>query len=223
MISHEHKCIFIHIPKTAGTSIEKKLGHFTTLKREVQDHTYVKDIEPLSLADLISIALSGRIKYVAKELRNQLTGKSQRLTKEQFDSYYKFAFVRNSWSRVFSWYQNVMRDPLHQEENNVKPDVSFEYFVKHHLNGYLIQSQMVWLKNNKGQLPFDFIGRFETLNQDFSHVCQVLKLDDAELPKLVTGTHSSSSYVDEYTDETRKIVADHFAEEIEYFKFEFGQ
>lgn len=223
MVSHEHKCIFIHIPKTAGTSIEKKLGHFKTLKREVQDHTYVKDIEPLALADLISIALSGRIKYVAKEFRNQLTGKSQRLTKEQFDSYYKFAFVRNSWSRVFSWYQNVMRDPLHQEENNVKPDISFDYFVKNHLNGYLIQSQMVWLKNNKGQLPFDFIGRFETLNHDFSHVCQELKLDDAELPKLVTGQHSSSSYVDEYTDETRKIVADHFAEEIKYFKFEFGQ
>ncbi len=223
MISHKHRCVFIHIPKTAGTSIEKKLGHFTKLERAVQDHTYLMDIEPLTLADLFSIAASGRMKYVLKEARNRLLGKSHRISREQFDSYYKFTIVRNSWSRVFSWYQNVMRDHLHQEENNVSPGVSFEYFVKNHLDGYLIQSQLVWLKDNKGNLPLDFIGRFENLRQDFDHVCEVLKLDDAELPKLVTGSHSGASYVDEYSDETRKIVADHFAEEIDYFKFEFGQ
>ena len=26
MISHEHKCVYIHIPKTAGTSVEKHFG-----------------------------------------------------------------------------------------------------------------------------------------------------------------------------------------------------
>ena len=41
MISHKHKykCIFIHIPKCAGTSIEKALGHFELYNgRGRQDH-----------------------------------------------------------------------------------------------------------------------------------------------------------------------------------------
>ena len=46
MISHEHKCIFIHIPKCAGTSIESALGHlnnYTGINR--QDHRTIRMIE----------------------------------------------------------------------------------------------------------------------------------------------------------------------------------
>lgn len=45
MISKEHSCIFIYNFKTGGTSIERKLGHFDELKRDVQDHRTIKDIE----------------------------------------------------------------------------------------------------------------------------------------------------------------------------------
>lgn len=48
MISKEKKFIFIHNFKTGGTSIEKKLGHFDTLQRDVQDHRTIKDIELLT-------------------------------------------------------------------------------------------------------------------------------------------------------------------------------
>ena len=47
MISHKHKCIYIHIPKTAGTSIEYKFGHFKELKRGVQDHRTIGEMEPV--------------------------------------------------------------------------------------------------------------------------------------------------------------------------------
>jgi hypothetical protein len=46
MISHEYKCIFVHIPKTAGSSIEQKLGWFDELKWGVQDHRTIREIEP---------------------------------------------------------------------------------------------------------------------------------------------------------------------------------
>lgn len=45
MINHKYKCIFIHIPKCAGTSIESALGHYED-KRGSQDHRTITDIQP---------------------------------------------------------------------------------------------------------------------------------------------------------------------------------
>ena len=46
MISHKYKCIFIHIPKCAGTSIEQALGHFDEYSgRGRQDHRTIRMIE----------------------------------------------------------------------------------------------------------------------------------------------------------------------------------
>ena len=44
MISHKHKCIFIHISKCAGTSIEYALGvDIENYKAEENDHRAIKD------------------------------------------------------------------------------------------------------------------------------------------------------------------------------------
>ena len=222
MVSHEHKCIFIHIPKTAGTSIEKKLGHFEELTRGVQDHSPIKNLEPLTPLDLVRIAGQGRIKYALKDIRNTFRGTNPRLSPHDYASYYKFAFVRNSWSRAYSWYKNVIRDEEHQRNNGVTRDISFKEFVKNHLGSHLIQSQMSWITDHRGQVPLDFIGRFENLQEDFAHVCEVLKLGDSDLPKLVAGS-GKSSYTDAYDDETRAIIATRYAEEIDYFGFKFGE
>ena len=46
MISHEYKCIFIHIPKCAGTSIESAFGHLDGhAGRHGQDHRPIRMIE----------------------------------------------------------------------------------------------------------------------------------------------------------------------------------
>ena len=48
MISHKYKCIYIHIPKTAGSSVEKKLGLYNELSWGVQDHRTIRDIQPIT-------------------------------------------------------------------------------------------------------------------------------------------------------------------------------
>lgn len=99
MISHQLRCIFIHIPKTGGTSIEQKLGHFQRYARRVQDHRTVREIEPESaraLARLLRqpVAHLSRRAHLRRYIGQFVPGCLE-LTPEQYQAHYKFSMVRN--------------------------------------------------------------------------------------------------------------------------------
>ncbi len=219
MISHTHKCIFVHIPKTAGTSIEKKLGHFETLERSVQDHRSIRELEPFALHHLKSIP-SRYDSYFLKHIRNNFRGQPSP-SRHQYDSYFKFTIVRNTWSRIFSWYRNVMRDEHHRQNRNITSDLDLKSFLMHCPDDWPLRSQLYWIQDSRGQVAMDFIGRFENLANDFKHIGETLGLPDPELPQLIAG--DGTKYVDSYTPDTIDWVRNRYAEEIEFFGFEFGE
>jgi len=89
MILHDKKIIFIHIPKTGGTSIEHFLNH---------GHVHVKDLD------------SDRGLGFCKKQNRWLQHFSlpeyyyKHKNGKDITHYYSFAFVRNPWDRaVSSW------------------------------------------------------------------------------------------------------------------------
>ena len=222
MISHTHQCIFVHIPKAAGSSIEQKLGFFDKLADGVQDHRTIREIEPFPASKWLDSkywpSLSGRVKGIIRKRRH--------VSAQNYHDYYKFTFVRNSWARAYSWYRNVMRGPQHQKKLKVSPDCTFKDFIKYHLdNNWALESQLDWIRDAQGNIPLDFIGRFENLNQDFEQVCQAIGMDDPTLPKLlkVHQGNGAQSYIEAFDAESKDIIAKVFEEEIAYFNFEFGE
>lgn len=220
MISHDYCCIFIHIPKTAGTSIEKKLGLHADIRPGGQDHRSIREIEPMPAYGIWGARNLVDLRFVGYRVRSKLKGRDM-VTPDQFQSYYKFTFIRNPWSRVYSWYKNVMRFEPHRKRLGVPDDCSFKDFLSFDFDQGALRPQTYWIRDSKGRNRMDFIGRFENLSEDFAHVCDVLQIGDPSLPKLIVG--DGSHYTDYYDEKSREIVRQKYQEEIELFNFKYGQ
>ena len=74
-----------------------------------------------------------------------------------------------------------------------------------------------------GDLAVDFLGRFETLDQDLQFALDQVGLSTAEaLPDAKTRFRPGSvPYRDHYDEDTRTIVADWYASEIKLLGYEF--
>ncbi len=157
MISHKHKCIFIHIPKTAGMSIENSFLQSLGLKF-YQDqcppllliHNKNKSVGPPSLAHLTPDQYL-EYSYISNEL---------------FDNYFKFSFIRNPWARAVSIFKYFKYHRM----------LSFEAFMEHRFPELweerydFVMPQVNFLYDQNGKQLVDFIGRFENLKGDFEVV-----------------------------------------------------
>jgi len=200
MINHKHKCIFIHIPRTAGTSIE--LG--------------------------ISGSPNNNHKYKYKHL---IASYAKEIYGEYWDDYFKFSFVRNPWSRIAS--MNKFPDFYGVKMHDGKLEISGyhrkfnEFELDPRTDCDLIEignsiPNSVYLNILNEEL--DFIGKFENKEKDYAYVCNQIGLQNTKFPLWNANVSSTNKhYTEYYDDETRQLVAEKFAKDIEYFGYEFGE
>ena len=75
------------------------------------------------------------------------------------------------------------------------------------------------MSDEEGAVIVDFIGRFENLNEDTGTVFRNLGISGASLPHNNSSHHRD--YRSYYTEETRDLVAERYARDIEFFGYEF--
>lgn len=230
MVSHKHKCIFIHIPKTGGSSVEMKLGLFEKLEWGVQDHRTIRAFQPVTLPIVLKfmfVRLMGMRRspkgYVGKYiLKDYLRlGKNSRLTQKAYNNYFKFTIVRNPWARVFSWYLAVMHDPRHGVEKK-----DFTTFLKENKDNWALKPQLYWIRDLNHEIGMDYIVRFEELQKGMTEVLEHLKIADTTLPHLLDRSQGKDpgqhkDYREAYNSAMIDIVAKRYKEEINIFNYRF--
>ena len=207
MISHEHKCIFIHLPKVGGATIEHELTgyswHLTKVNGLKAQH------EPaISLKDHYS---------------------------DWWDGYFKFSFVRNPWNLLVSNYLWAKREYRGGPPNppltaktlkhfilNIEKEVKRANFLGRKSKAIWACDQYSFLSDSGGRICMDYIGRLENFEKDFSYVTEKIGVISKKLPHKNKNKHKHKHYTEYYDDETRQIVAEKYAKDIEYFNYEFG-
>jgi hypothetical protein len=212
-VSHQHRCIFVHIPKTGGTSIETALNMFHGWREENREAMFGLVQSPELLAK----------GWVTRFLQHLSMGELRELLPPALTAdYLSFAWVRNPWDRMVSTYFNKDPDMVQQARSQGidLTELSFRDFLERtaEVSHVHLLEQTRFVTDERGRIIVDFIGRFETLAADFRTLCERLRIQPS-LPHRNASTHGH--YRQYYTAETRAMVAARYGRDIEMFGYDF--
>lgn len=223
MISHQYNFIFIHIPKCAGTSLEKAFGHFSDFEgRDGQDHRTIRTVNPYiqpfnyfkskeNLGELLR-TIYWKV-FSATNPKSNL-----KLSKNEYEDYFKFTIVRNPYTRAYSWYKNVIRDPIHRKSYNVDEGTSFEEFLQENIGKSALRKQSYWLKDYNGIIKMDQVIKFEDLEGGFKELCLNLGVTGLNLPHEIKG--QTEDYLNSYNENTKRLIKEFYKEDFELFGYD---
>jgi hypothetical protein len=232
MLSLEYRFIFVHIPKVAGQSIERAFLKLHGLSWENRAPLLLRPNDDPALGPPRLAHLKAS-EYVS----------CGHVTQQQFDEFFKFAFVRNPWSRLVSVYRYL----------GLAEDMPFKKFLVEKFAGddqwehrLFRVPQYDFLFDADDRRLVDYVGRLENLQSDFGEVCRTIGIAPLDLPHVnETGKNRTAmnsfkqvlkrispfhriydehAYYTEYYDyESIEIVERLYSRDIKTFGYTFGE
>lgn len=206
IVSHQHRFVFVAIPKTGTHSVRQAL----------RAHLGPDDIEQVGLF------VNKRFPYdeLAQIKHGHLSLQQVRpfLREENFKNYFKFAFVRNPYDRFVSYCAFMTRngDMFSRDPTAVMRHMLFVEPPEQHI---LFQSQHSLLVDENGYLLTDEIGRVEQMQASYNALCAKIGIPSQALEKV--NSTSRRDYRDYYDDELKQGVGRRYARDLDLFGYEF--
>ena len=210
IISHSHKFIYFHAPKTAGTSVQNFLWSLCD-----------QDIKAPYVAEV------GYENLETKLYNHSNVAFIEKYYRDIYNEYFLIGNIRNPWDRQVSTYFfnkhlatiKVWMDNIKSEYPDYNENESFEYYIERNSKAARMASLVKFYNNTR----LDFFIRFESLEQDLRSLLNLLQINKP----LLLG-HSKKVKWRKYTDykkyynqTTKKIVEEKYWDDIKAFGYTF--
>lgn len=204
MLSHHHRTIFVHIPKTGGQSIETMFLRDLGLTWDQRAPLLLRpNSDPARGPERLAHLYADE--YVAFGY----------VTPQDFAQYFKFAVVRNPWDRAISQYKFA-----YQQNMSFADYVDNVIVGRRALSERHVAPQYRFVFDGNGVCLVDRLLRFERLADEFPDLSQKIFRERRPL-SAVNVSRDRTDYRRFYDERTAAAVADAFRQDIDAFGYTF--
>ncbi len=214
IISHGRKYIFVHIPKTGGTSLSLALE-----ARVKKDDILIGDTPKAKKRKrrLKDVKTTGRLWK-----HSRLIDIYGLVTQDQIEEYFVFTIVRNPWDRMVSYYHWLAAQSFDHPAVSVAKENDFKAFLADPMIQHSLRNDVsrYYVSDQAGNLCCNLYLRIENLADDIRRLEQNAGLKLDSIPHLNQSSRDKG-YCDYYDMQSRRLIETIFAEDIEKFKYTF--
>ncbi|WP_069300155.1 sulfotransferase family 2 domain-containing protein [Neptunicoccus sediminis] len=213
IISHGRQFIFVHIPKTGGTSLALALE-----QKAMKDDILIGDTPKAQQRRrrLKDVKTSGRLWKHSK-----LADVYGLVDQDQLERYFVFTLVRNPWDRMVSYYHWLRGQDFDHPAVTLAKGVGFSTFLNDRTTraSLSIDGAARYVSDRDGVERCNLFLRLENLAED------IARLEAGVGVRLPQPPHENRSdrgpYQQYYSAADQALVADIFAADIARFAYQF--
>jgi len=193
----ENTAFFIHIPKTAGTSLYTSLG-----------------MEKLSYTHIPARVLES---FYPDEFENYFKFAVVRNPWDRFVSLYEFLKTGTHWPEQKIWAEKIIGNKTFEEfVRKINDDYWFRNAV---MSDNFFFPQSYFVTDRKGRVKVDKIYKFEKLSSAFEDLNN--RFSTKQTLSHQRKTSARKKYQDYYTEETKGIIASIYQSDVELFGYKY--
>ncbi len=211
--------VFVHIPKTGGSSIRSSLG---------DNYELIYNASKINLNQLGYKDINEKFEkynFTIHSFQDHLP--YQLIKREKYSSKYTFTFIRNPYSRIVSLYYECISSELHQNNLGINNYISFEDFLNLLIkNQYWFTIPMIDYIGEKNINYIDDIFKFEDFDNEIYKLKKklIISIKHHNYNNAVASQTKFSDYRPYYINkENIEKVNFLYEKDLDYFNYNFDK